>query len=76
MGRLDEIKARIDWLKELFKIVITVMVADIAGISKLYLDHEIGVLFYMGAVLLPVFSLACVVISRKVERHLDELGEL
>ncbi len=43
------IKARIDWLKELFKVVITVMVADVAGMSKLYLDNTIDMLFYMGA---------------------------
>ncbi len=42
MAKIDEVKARIDWLKELFKIVVTVMVADIAGMSKLYLDNTIG----------------------------------
>ncbi len=76
MSKVDEIKARIDWLKELFKIVITIMVADIAGVAKLYIDNEIGILFYMGAVLLPMFSIACVTISRKIEAHLNELGEL
>ena len=76
MSKIDEIKARIDWLKDLFKIVITIMVADIAGVAKLYIDSEIGILFYMGAVLLPMFSIACVTISRKVENHLNELGEL
>ena len=52
------------------------MVADIAAVAKLYIDNEIGILFYMGAVLLPMFSIACVTISRKVEIHLNELGEL
>ncbi|MFI3119322.1 MAG: hypothetical protein QX191_05000 [Methylococcaceae bacterium] len=52
-------KARIDWLKELFKIVVTVMVADIAGMSKLYLDNTIGVLFYMGGLLLPFLVVVC-----------------
>jgi|GEM_PF-2860841 hypothetical protein len=53
MAKIDEVKARIDWLKELFKIVVTVMVADIAGMSKLYLDNTVDVLFYMGGLLLP-----------------------
>ncbi len=34
ISKLEEIKSRIDWLKGLFKIVITIMVADIAGIAK------------------------------------------
>ena len=52
------------------------MVADIAAVAKLYIDNEIGILFYMEAVLLPMFSIACVTISRKVEIHLNELGGL
>lgn len=76
MSKLDEIKSRIDWLKDLFKIVITIMVADIAGVSKLFIDNKIGLLFYLGASLLPVFAVACIGISRKIELHLNELGDI
>jgi hypothetical protein len=38
------------------------MVADIAGMSTLYLDNTIDVLFYMGGLLLVV---VCIVISKK-----------
>ncbi len=76
MSKQDEVKARIDWLKDLFKIVITIMVADIAGMAKLYIDSEADLLFYLGGVLLPVFAMACIVISQKIELHLNELGEL
>ena len=54
MAKIDEVKARVDWLKELFKIVIAVMVTDIAGMAKLYLDKTIDEVFYMGGLLLPV----------------------
>ena len=76
MARIDEIKARIDWLKELFKIVIAVMVADDAGMSKLQLDNVIGVLIYMGGLLLPFLVVVCMVISMKIERHFNELERL
>jgi hypothetical protein len=56
MPKLDEIKARIDWLKELFKIIVTIMVADIAGMAKLYLDNAINGLFYMGGVAFAVIG--------------------
>ncbi|OUR83640.1 hypothetical protein A9Q82_02875 [Cycloclasticus sp. 46_120_T64] len=76
MSRLDEIKSRIDWLKDLFKIVIAIMVADVAGMATLYMDDKMGLLFYMGGLLLPLFAASCTVISRKIELHLNELGEL
>jgi hypothetical protein len=76
MAKIDEIKARIDWLKELFKIVVTVMVADFAGMSKLYLDNTIDVLFYMGGLLLPFLVAVCIVISKKLEHHFNELEDL
>jgi len=76
MAKIDGIKARIDWLKELFKVVVTVMVADVAGMSKLYLDNMIGVLFYMGGFLLPILLYVCINISKKIERHFNELEEL
>ncbi len=76
MGKLDEVKSRIDWLKDLFKILITIMVADIAGIAKLFMDNKISLLFYMGACLLPILAIGCIIISRKIEFHLNELGEI
>lgn len=59
MGKLDEIKSRIDWLKDLFKILITIMVADIAGIAKLFMDDKISLLFYLGVCLLPILATGC-----------------
>ena len=76
MAKLDEIKAHIDWLKELFKILVTILVADIAGISKLYLDGDINLLFYSGVVLVIVLSISASITSKKIEKHIKELGEL
>ena len=76
MSKQEEVKARIDWLKDLFKIVITIMIADIAGMAKLYIDNEADLLFYLGGILLPIFAMAYIVISQKIELHLNELGEL
>ena len=70
MPKLDEIKARLDWLKELFKILVAVLVADVAGLSKLYLDASIGILFYSVLVVLGVLAIAGVIVSRKIEIHL------
>ena len=50
------------------------MVADIAGIAKLFMDDKINLLFYLGVCLLPILAVGCIVISRKIEVHLNELG--
>ena len=76
MAKIDEVKARIDWLKELFKILIAVMVADVAGMAKLYLDKTIDEVFYMGGLLLTILVVACIVVSHKVERRISELENL
>jgi hypothetical protein len=76
MAKIDKVKAKIDWLKELFKIVVAIMVADVAGMAKLYLDNTIDVLFYAGGLLLVVLVLFSVVISRKMEHQISELEDL
>jgi len=41
-GKLDEVKSRIDWLKDLFKILIAIMAVAIASLAKLFLiTHEL-----------------------------------
>ena len=76
MAKIDEIKAHIDWLKELFKIFVTILVADIVGVSKLYLDGDINILFYSGVVLIVVLSTIASITSKKIEKHIKELGDL
>jgi hypothetical protein len=76
MAKIDEIKVQIDWLKDLFKILVAILVADIAGVSKLYLSGSINVLFYAGIVLVVVLSLWLSIIAGKIQKHIQELGEL
>lgn len=76
MPKLDEIRARLDWLKEQFKILVTILVADVAGVSKLYLDAQNGLLFYLGLVLLVVLTVSIIIVSRKIEIHLIELRDI
>ena len=76
MAKIDEIKSHIDWLKDLFKILVAILVADIAGVSKLYLAGQVNVLFYVGILLVFMLSLWIAVIAKKIEKNIKELGEL
>ena len=57
-------------------ILVTVLVAVIAGISKLYLDRKIGLVFYSGIILVVVFSFWIAIVAKKIEKHIKELEEL
>jgi membrane protein YdbS with pleckstrin-like domain len=76
MAKLDEVKSHIDWLKDLFKILVAVLVAAVAGVSKLYIDMNITVLFYAGIILIVVLAIWISVIAKKIEKHIKELGDL
>ena len=76
MAKIDEVKSHIDWLKDLFKILVAILVTDIAGVSKLYLDTNINILFYSGIILVVVFSIWIAIISKKIEKHIKKLGDL
>jgi len=76
MAKLDEIKSEIDWLKDLFKILVAVLVGTIAGISKLYLDETINIIFYLGITLSFGFSIWMSIIAKKIKKHIKELGDL
>jgi len=76
MAKIDEIKSEIDWLKDLFKILVMILVALVAGISKLYLDNLTNILFYAGIIL--GFGLAAwmVILAKQIKRYIKELGAL
>jgi hypothetical protein len=76
MAKIDEVKSHIEWLKDLFKILVLVLVTDVAGVSKLYLAQQIDILFYIGILLIIILSIWVSVISRKIEMHIKELGDL
>ena len=76
MAKIDEIKSHIDWLKDLFKILVAILVADIAGASNLYLGNNIDILFYASIILVIILSIWISIISRKIEKHIKELGKL
>ena len=76
MAKIDEIKAEIDFLKDIFKTSIIVLVALIAGLSKIYLEKEVGYLFYLGVITSIIITLIPLITFKKIKKHIKELGEL
>ena len=74
---IDEIKERINWLKDLFKTLVMILIAVIAGISKLYLDKNYdNVLFYIGVCISLFGTIWILILFFKVEKEIRKLGDL
>lgn len=69
-------KAEIDFLKDIFKLSIAVLVALLAGVSKLYLDGDVEYLFYLGVGISFPLSVIPLIVFKKIKKHIKELGEL
>ncbi len=76
MPKIDEIKSEIDFLKDIFKISVALIAAIVAGLSKLYLDESINILFYLGTIISILISIVLVIVFKKIRKHIKELGEL
>ncbi len=76
MAKIDKIKSNIEWLRELFKVLVAILVADVAGISKLYLDNNIGILFYFGVILVVFLSLWILIVAKRIEANINSLEDL
>jgi len=77
MAKIDEIKERINWLKELFKILVMILIAVIAGISKLYLDGKFdNILFYLGVFLSIVIIIWLIFLFSKINKDIKKLRDL
>jgi len=45
-------------------------------LSKLYLDDNTNLLFYLGSIVSLLISLVPIIVFKKIKKHIKELGEL
>ncbi len=73
---IDEIKERINWLKDLFKTLVMILIAIIAGVSKFYLDKDFNILFYIGIIVSFFVTIWILILFFKIEKEITNLGEI
>ncbi len=76
MARIDEIKEKINWLKDLFKLLTMIFVGLVAGLSKLFLDKKINLIFYLGIVVSVVILIWLAIIALKINKNIKSLKDL
>ncbi|MDZ7289247.1 MAG: hypothetical protein ONB44_20055 [candidate division KSB1 bacterium] len=76
MAEIDEIKERISYLKNFLTIIVGVLVVTIGGVMNLYLSDKIGMVFWLGIIVVVSLVLASVRLMMLIEKLLKRLGEL
>ena len=76
MAKIDEIKEHISALKSYLNILTAILLAIGAGVSKLYIDNDTEILFWLGIGLMFVIIFAFAIISRSMHSHIKKLKDL
>ena len=76
MAQIDEIKEHIGALKNYLNIVVAIIVAIGAGVSKLYLSENVSVLFWLGIIIIILLFSIFVIISKAIHNNIKKLKDL
>ncbi len=76
MAKIDELKEHIATLRGYLNIVVAIILAIGAGVSKLYLSSNIGLLFWIGIVLILLLLVIFVSIAKAVHNNIKRLKDL
>ena len=76
MAKIDEVKEHVATLRGYLNIVVATILALGAGISKLYLSARIGILFFIGVVLILLLMVIFVIISKVMHNNIKQLKDM
>lgn len=76
MAKIDEIKEHINALRSYLNIVVAIILALGAGVSKLYLSSQINILFWIGIILILLLLLIFVTIAKAMHNNIKKLKDL
>lgn len=76
MAKIDEIKEHIGALKSYLNIVVAVILAIGAGVAKLYLENNIGLIFWLGIVIILIAIVTFIMISKAMHKNIKKLKDL
>ncbi len=76
MAKIDEIKEHINALRGYLNIVIAIILALGAGVSKLYVAAQISILFWIGIILIILLLAVFVTIAKAMHDNIKRLKDL
>ena len=76
MSKLDEKKEFITTLRVYLGFILAIILSFGTGLTKLYIAHDIGVLFYLGLVVIFLSMLGFLKINRTLHKEIKSLKDL
>ena len=76
MAKIDEVKGYINTLRAYLNIIIAIILALGAGISKLYLSEDINIIFWIGFILIIILIILFIIIARHIHKNIKKLKGL
>jgi len=76
MAKIDETKEFINTLRTYLSIIVAIILAVGAGVSKLYLANTIGLLFWIGIVFIIFFIIVFALVSKSIHENIKKLKDL
>jgi membrane protein YdbS with pleckstrin-like domain len=76
MSKIDEKKEFIGLLKTYLSLLLAIILAVGAGISKLYIANHINILFWIGVSLIFICALLFILIAKKTHNEIKLLKDL
>ncbi len=76
MGKIDEVKEEIGAIKTYLGFVIAFIITVGAGVSKLYMDFQYGILFYVGVVALIFLALIFAFLAKSMHLKIKSLKDM
>ncbi|PHR59574.1 MAG: hypothetical protein COA44_01130 [Arcobacter sp.] len=76
MAKIDEVKEHIAALRGYLNIIIAIILALGAGVSKLYLSQELGALFWSGIGLILTLLILFSLIIKSIHKNIDKLKDI
>ena len=76
MAKIDEIKEHIAALRGYLNLIVAIILALGAGVSKLYLSHNTGILFWLGIALIILLIVTFITIAKAMHKNIKKLKDL
>jgi len=76
MSKIDEKKEYIGLLKSYINVIVAFILAIGAGVSKMYINNDISMLFWIGIGFIFFFLILFVFVARKAHHEIKKLRNL
>ena len=76
MAKIDEVKEFITTLRVYLGFLLAVMLSVGAGVAKLYLSKKVGLLFYLGVVIVFLTMFGFILVNKRLHKEMKSLKEL